>query len=54
VRSALAALATGHGRSLAILGEVARIVLGAATAVAMLTAFAAGFSCPLPVIREVA
>ena len=54
VRSALAALATGFGRLLTILGEVARIVLCAAAAVAVLTALAAGFGCSFPIIREVA
>jgi hypothetical protein len=52
--SALAALATGLRRLLAILGEVARIVFGTAASAAVLTDFAAGLSCPFPVIREVA
>src|SRR5206468_329317 len=54
MRSALATLATSLGCTLTILGEVAPIVLGAATAMAVLTTLPAGFGCPFPIMREVA
>jgi len=53
-KSVLATLPAGLGCTLAILGEVARIVLRSAAAVAMLAALAPGFSRALTVIGEVA
>jgi hypothetical protein len=50
----LATFAAGFSCAFAILGKVARIVLGAAAAVAVLTALAAGFGCTFAVIGEVA
>jgi hypothetical protein len=53
-QSVLATLPAGLGRTLAILGEVARIVLRTAAAVAVLPALAPGFGRALAVIGEVA
>jgi hypothetical protein len=53
-RSALTALPAGFGGALAILGEVARIVLCTAAAVAVLAALAPGLGRALAVIGEIA
>jgi hypothetical protein len=50
----LPTLAAGLRRASAILREVAGIVRGTATAVAVLTALASGFRCTLPVVGEIA
>jgi len=50
----LTAFAAGIRGPLAILREVARIMLSTAAAMAVLTALASGFRCPFAVVGEIA